>query len=90
MTTVVNFKTETKIKTQAQKIARAMGLNLSDILNIYLREFIQKKEVYINLNQDETNPSAELLAAVKASRKDYQTGKLKRFKSVGSLVASLE
>ena len=50
MSAVINFKTDKKIKTQAQKIAAKMGLNLSDILNIYLRGFVKKKELYISLN----------------------------------------
>ncbi len=68
MTTIINFKTDKKIKTQAQKIAEAMGLNLSDILNIYLRGFVKRKEIYISLNEDESNPSDELIEAIKEAR----------------------
>lgn len=75
MTTVINFKTDKKIKTQAQKIAEAMGLNLSDILNIYLRGFVKRKELYISLNGDESNPSDELLEAVEEAKKEYKSGK---------------
>jgi addiction module RelB/DinJ family antitoxin len=71
MTTVINFKTEKQIKTRAQKIATQMGLNLSDILNVYLRNFVNNKMLYINLNDSENEPTKELLAAVKNSRKEY-------------------
>lgn len=46
MTTIINFKTDKKIKTHAQKIANAMGLNLSDVLNVYLRGFVKRKELH--------------------------------------------
>ncbi|MFH1191955.1 MAG: type II toxin-antitoxin system RelB/DinJ family antitoxin [bacterium] len=90
MTTVINFKTDKKIKTQAQKIAEAMGLNLSDILNICLRGFVKKKELYISLNEDESNPSDELLEAVNEAREEYKSGKMKKFKSIDGLIAHIE
>ncbi len=90
MTTVINFKTDKKIKTKAQKIANDMGLNLSDILNVYLRSFIKKKELHISLNENESNPSDELLEAIKESRKEYKSGKMKDFKSIDSLITHLE
>lgn len=73
MTTVINFKTDQKIKNQAQKIASTMGLNLSDILNVYLRNFINQKMLYINLNDYETRPSDELLSAVKSARREFSS-----------------
>lgn len=90
MTTVINFKTDKKIKTQAQKIANAMGLNLSDVLNVYLRGFVKRKELHISLNEDESNPSDELLEAVKEARYEYKSGKMKKFKSIDSLITHLE
>lgn len=90
MISVINFKTDKKIKTQAQEIAEAMGLNLSDILNIYLRGFVRKKELHINLREDESNPSDELLDAVKESRAEYKSGKIKKFKNIDNLVSHLE
>lgn len=90
MTTIINFKTDKKIKTKAQKVAEAMGLNLSDVLNIYLRGFIKVKELHISLNEDESNPSDELLGAVKEARKEYKSGKMKGYKDIDSLIARLE
>lgn len=90
MTTIINFKTDKKIKTQAQKVAEAMGLNLSDVLNIYLRGFIKVKEIHISLNEDESNPSDELLEAVKEARKEYKKGKMKSHKDIDSLISRLE
>ena len=41
-----------------------MGLNLSDVLNVYLRGFVKTKELHIDL-KDESKPSKRLLKAVK-------------------------
>ena len=90
MTTVINFKTDKKIKTQAQKIAEAMGLNLSDVLNIYLRGFIKRKELHISLNEDESNPSDELIEAIKEAEEEYKSGKIKRFGSIDDAIAHLK
>jgi antitoxin component of RelBE/YafQ-DinJ toxin-antitoxin module len=35
MPSIINFKTDAKVKIAAQKIAGKMGLNLSDVLNVF-------------------------------------------------------
>ncbi len=44
-TAVINIKTEPKIKREAQRIARELGLSLSSIIKAYLRQFIRDKTV---------------------------------------------
>lgn len=44
-TAVINIKTDPKMKIEAQKVASDLGLSLSTIINGYLKEFTQKKEV---------------------------------------------
>jgi len=78
MTTIINFKTDKKIKLQAQKIASTMGLNLSDVLNVSLRNFINQKTLYINLNELEKNPKPTLLSAVKSARREFTNSKNKK------------
>lgn len=89
MTTVVNFKTDKKIKTEAQKIAEKMGLNLSDVLNIYLRRFVMGKRIYINLNEDESNPSDKLLEAVKEAKEELKNKSYNSFKSAKEAIKYL-
>lgn len=48
MTSTVIFKTNSKLKTKAQKIADDLGLTLTAILNNSLEEFVQKKSVSFN------------------------------------------
>ena len=68
MDTVINFKTESKVKNSAQKIAKEMGVSLSGVLNIYLREFIRSKTLYINLDDSE-----KLLNKLKESEKSGES-----------------
>jgi addiction module RelB/DinJ family antitoxin len=70
MNTIINFKTEKKVKTDAQKIAKKMGLNLSDILNVYLRVFIMEKRLSIDVEE----PSDYLLKQVVQAEKDRKAG----------------
>lgn len=78
-TAVINIKTDIKIKKQAQKISADLGLSLSGAINAFLRQMIRDKKVYFSL--DESNPSEDLLKALKESRLDRKKGKHYSFKN---------
>jgi len=48
MRTIINIKTETEVKKNAQKLAGDLGFSLSAVVNAYLRQFIRNKEVYFS------------------------------------------
>jgi len=48
MKTVINIKTNKEIKENAQKIAKDIGLSLSDVINASLRNFIRTREIYFS------------------------------------------
>lgn len=64
-TTVINFKTEKIIKEKAQKVAKQMGLNLTDIMNVYLRDFINRKELNIRVEEPTEETAKDIMEAVK-------------------------
>jgi addiction module RelB/DinJ family antitoxin len=70
MTTIINFKTDAKVKSDAQKMANEMGLNLSDVLNIFLRKFIKEKEIHISLEE----PSDFLIKEIREAEKEIKKG----------------
>jgi len=72
MNTVINFKTDKKIKSEAQNIAKKMGINLSDALNILLRNFVRDKELNISLEK----PSDWLLKQLAESEEDIKKGRV--------------
>jgi len=72
MTTIINFKTDVRVKSEAQKMANQMGLNLSDVLNIFLRKFIKEKEIHISLKE----PSDFLIKEIKEAEKEIKKGNI--------------
>ena len=51
MSEVINFRTDKKLKSEAQAIAKKMGFSLSDVLNVLLRGFVRDKELNVNLEE---------------------------------------
>ena len=47
--TLLNIKTDTEVKAEAQHVARELGVPLSTIINAYLKEFIREREVRLSL-----------------------------------------
>jgi addiction module RelB/DinJ family antitoxin len=45
MTTVIHLKADKEVKENAQKLARELGLSLSDVINASLRNFIRTREI---------------------------------------------
>jgi len=68
MDQVINFRIEKKIKTEAQLIAKKMGLSLSDVLGLFLRQFIRDK--MINISQRQAPEKVKLAVHVPVSHAD--------------------
>ena len=45
MQTVIHIKADKEVKENAAKVARDLGLNLSDVINASLRNFIRTREI---------------------------------------------
>ena len=71
MKTIINIKTDRDIKQRAQKIASALGLSLSAIINAYLRQFARNKEVYFSLTP---SMSPELEQLIGKAEHDIKKG----------------
>ena len=48
--TLINIKTDTKVKKEAQKIAKELGVPLSTVVNAYLKEFVRERSVKLSLD----------------------------------------
>ena len=87
-TAVINIKTDPKVKTDAQKIARQIGVSLSSLINAYLKRFIGTKRVKLDLNEE---PSPYLVKMLKKADKDIKAGRVSPgFKTGEEAVAWLE
>lgn len=49
MKTVINIKTDKETKEKAQKLAEELGVPLSTVINVYLRQFIRTREFSFSL-----------------------------------------
>ena len=43
--TILNIKTDKKLKAEAQKIAGEIGVPLSTVINAFLKQFVRDKEI---------------------------------------------
>ena len=48
-TSVINVKTDSDIKKNAQKVAEELGLSLSTVINAYLRQFVRNREIRLTV-----------------------------------------
>jgi addiction module RelB/DinJ family antitoxin len=71
MSEVINFRIDKKTKNEAQNIAQKMGLNLSDVLKVFLKGFVRDKRLEIDLEEPSdwfVEQMAEAKADIKAGR----------------------
>jgi addiction module RelB/DinJ family antitoxin len=77
MKTQLLIKTDKKLKLQAQKLAKELGIPLSTVLNSFLKRFVEEKEVTFSTERYRMTPYLEKV--VKQARKDIEEGNYKNF-----------
>lgn len=70
MTSTVIIKTDSKLKTKAQKTASDLGLTLSAVINGYLKDFVQKKSVFFGEYKKKNKDPYGIFNASKIADKD--------------------
>ena len=71
--TILNVKTEKKVKKAAQRAADEIGVPLSTVVNAFLRQFARDREVTFSSRPMRMSPYLEKLVA--AARRDLAHGK---------------
>lgn len=69
---VINIKTDKALKEEAQQVAKEMGVPLGTIINAYLREVVQKREVTFRAPEIPNERTQRELLEIE---KDIQAGK---------------
>ena len=87
-TTVINIKTDRKIKQQAQKVAENLGLSLSGVINAYLRQFVRTKTVFVSTEYRE--PSDMLKKAFKEAEEDIKNDRAYKFGNAEEAIRFLD
>lgn len=72
-TTVINIRTQPNIKKAAQQVAEDLGMNLSVLINGFLKNLIKTKA--INLVDSEV-PSQYLIDSLKEAEEDIKAGRV--------------
>ena len=71
-TTVINIRTQTRVKEQLQRLAEDLGLTVSGLINGLIKQVIRTKKVEFSV--EEEIPSPYLIKALKESAEDYKNG----------------
>ena len=85
MQTVIHIKSDKEVKENAQKLARKLGLNLTDVINASLRNFIRTREVVFSDTPQMTPELEKLLDKVEEDIK-HNRNLSPRFKSVDEAI----
>ena len=70
---VISVKIDPKVKQQAQVVAKQLGISLSGIINAYLRQLIQTKEIHFSCGEELPNKKTEII--LNEINRDIQKGK---------------
>lgn len=70
--TLINIKTDIKLKKEAQEVSRELGLPLGTIINAYLRDFVRQKRVVFSVPFEPNQKTQKLLEGI---QKDLKAGK---------------
>ncbi len=85
--TILNIKTDKKLKADAQEVAAELGVPLSTVMNAFLKQFVRDKEVTFSANEYRMTPYLEEI--VREARAEYEAGELEVFDNADEFLASL-
>ena len=74
--TMLNIKIDSKLKRQAQKMAKSFGLPLSVVVSRKLEEFTQDKRLVF---EKPLVPNTKTAKLIDDSLRDYKAGKMENF-----------
>lgn len=78
-TSVINIRTDTDVKQEAERIYKRLGMNMSTAVNIFLRQTIRKNGIPFDVTLDE--PSEELIREMEETKKLIDDNNAKQYNS---------
>lgn len=84
----INVRTDRETKIEAQKVASSLGLNLSRLINAYLKEIIRSKKVEFSTKREK--PSPYLIRCIKEAEEDIKNGDYYSFNNPKDAVKFLD
>ena len=77
--TILNVKTDKKLKAEAKKVAEELGVPLSTVINAFLKKFVREKEITLSANPLRPTPYLEQI--LKEAQAEYAAGDARSFAS---------
>lgn len=72
-TTVINIRTEAELKEEAKKIAGELGMSLSTVINVFLKQFVRRKGLSVSLKE---TPNDFLKERIRETKEEISEGKI--------------
>ncbi len=85
--TILNIKTDKKLKAEAKKVSEELGVPLSTVINTFLKQFVRDKEITLSANQ--YRPTPYLIGLIEEAKKEYEAGNVKKFDNADDFLAAL-
>lgn len=85
--TILNFKTDKKLKADAKKVAGELGVPLSMVMSAFLKQFIRDREITLSAN--ELRPTQYLIDYIEEAEREYATGKVIKFDNAADFITAL-
>jgi addiction module RelB/DinJ family antitoxin len=86
-TTSLHIKIEPEVKAEAQKAAEEIGLSLSAVTKVLLKQFVRTRRLSVG---EEEIPNAYLRASLEQTRKDIEAGRTHVFKDAEEWLAYID
>ncbi|HMA79197.1 MAG TPA: type II toxin-antitoxin system RelB/DinJ family antitoxin [Candidatus Paceibacterota bacterium] len=86
--TILNIKTDKKLKAEAKKVSEELGVPLSTVINAFLKQFVRNKEITLSANPLRPTPYLEQI--LEEAHIEYQTGKARSFESGNDMLEHLK
>lgn len=80
--TTLTIKTPKKLRNEAKKVAKEMGIPLGTVMNTMLQDFVNRKEITLSAKR----PKKEVKQAID----DLRAGKGEVYSSVDELFAAID
>jgi addiction module RelB/DinJ family antitoxin len=89
-TTSLHIKIEPAIKEKAQKTAEELGLSLSAVMKVLLKQFIRTKRLSVGVRDMPEIPNARTRQVLKQAEEDIKAGRVLSFASAKDALEYLD
>ncbi len=86
MKTILTIKTDKELKSQAQEVAKELGIPLTTVINSFLRQFVRDRQLILTADY---KPSIYLTEIMQEAERDLAHGDVQKASGVDNLLEML-